>query len=794
MRRPLLGLAAVAALGCELGSRLGAADAGGLLALAAAAGVLALRARPGWATPALGFGFLALAAAAGAIERADFDANDVGARVESAEGAVEIGGVALADGAVVEGRGQIVLRVHEMGGETLARPAGARVAVGGEAALPEILAGDRVRLWASLRPPRGFATPGARDSQAAARRDGLAAFGYCKSARLVVVEGAGAGALARARAHARRQIAAYVPGESEQGLVRAMLLGDRAGLDAETLERFRASGTYHVLALSGAQVALVGALLLLGLRRLGVSPAVSGPLVAASLGIYAAFVGAEPPIVRAAIMAGVLLLGRSLELDGDALNLLGLAALVLLLRKPSEVGDPGFQLSFVATLGLVALTEPLRGFLPRVPARLSLALAGSLAAQLALAPLLVVHFHRLAPAALGLNLLAVPLSTAVLLLGAALVTATAGWEALGVPLGAAAGVAAQALLLSGGLVDLVPGLDVRVPDPWPPVLAAHVLGVLLLAIGRRVPGLLLSAVALAGLAWGGPRPGGDGRLEVAVLDVGQGDAIVVRSPRGRYLLVDAGGSHDERFDVGEAVVGPFLWHRRVRELDALVLTHAHPDHVGGASRLARSVRVGMVWEGPAPAGERAYAELSSRLRSAGTSRLAARRGACFDWDGVRIEVLGPPPPTRRPWRTRNDDSLVLRLRFGAFRMLLTGDAEAAGEGALEPGPLTVLKVAHHGSRTSTADDLLGAARPQLAVISVGERNPFGHPAPEVLDRLRRHGVGTFRTDRDGAVTIDTDGCRVRVRSERSRRDENILAVMQLRAFDDVLPSGTCRRF
>jgi competence protein ComEC len=794
MQRPLLVLAAAAALGCCLGGGLGAREAAVLLLLASCAAGLALATRPAWAASALCFGFLAVAAAAAAVERAAFETNSLGPAASLTDGSVEVAGVALRDAMVSEERVQLLLRVERMGGHALAVPAAARITVGGEARSPDVLEGDLVRAWTSLRPPRTHATPGAADGVAAARRDGVAAFGYCKSARLVSVDEASRTGLARARAHARRQVAAFVPGAREQGLVRAMLIGDRAGLDAETLERFRAAGTYHVLALSGAQVAIVAGLLLALLRGAGVGPGLAGPAAALSLAAYAAFVGGDAPVVRAAIMGGVVLLGRSLELDGDATNLLGLAGLVLLLRKPSEVADPGFQLSFVATLGLLLLTEPIRGALPALPGKLDLAVAGSLAAQLALAPLLVVHFHRLAPAAIVLNLVAVPLSTLVLLLGALLAAVTPVLPALGPALGTLAGWAAQGLLASGAALDLAPGLDVRAPDPWPPFVVTHALAVALLVAGRRGPGLLLSGVAVVGLGWGGPAPRGNGRLEIAVLDVGQGDAIAVRSPGGRYLLVDAGGSFDGRFDVGESVVSPFLWRRGVRRLDLLVLTHAHPDHAGGAPRIARNFRPGLVWEGPAPAGERAYAELAARLDAAGAARLAVRRGACVDWDGVRLDVLGPAAPARPPSRTRNDDSLVVRLSFGAFRMLLTGDVEAEGERVLRPGPVAALKVAHHGSRTSTTAELLARTRPQLAVISAGARNPFGHPAPEVVGRLGRHAVRVFRTDVDGAVLIETDGNAVHARSEGSRRDENFLAVMQLRASDDVLPSGTCRTF
>lgn len=777
MRRPLVGLAGFAALGCLLGDRLEATAAAVLVALAAASGLLALRARPAWAGAALAFGVLAVAAAAAAAERASFDRNGLTALLAAPpEGPVEVEGIALADASSLDGRGQITLRVDRLNGRPLEPPAGLRIAVGGAANLPPALEGDRVLAWTTLRAPRGYATPGARDAEADARRDGLAGFGYCKSARLVELRSRARWPLAVARAAAREQIGRFVPPGPEQGLVRAMLLGDRAGLDRETLEGFRASGTYHVLALSGAQVALVATLLLALLRRVGMGPGPAGPMVAVAVFAYAGLVGSEAPVVRAAIMAGVLLLGRSLELDADVVNLLGLAALVLLLRKPSEVSDPGFQLSFVATLGLVVLTEPVRSLLPPLPLKLDLAFAGSLAAQLALCPLLVIHFHRLAPAALLLNLVAVPLATAVLLAGGLLVLAALLWPALGPPLGAVAWSAARALLLSGQAPQALPALDVRVPDPALPVLAIHALAVALLACGRRRSGLTLSVLAVAGLVWGGPGAAPDGRLEVHILDVGQGDAIVLRSPSGRYALVDAGGSFDDRIDIGESVVAPFLWRRRVRQIDALILSHAHPDHVGGAARLVRSFGIGAVWEGPAPRQDRAYAELDAVLRAAGVSRLTLRRGARFDWDGVQLEVRGPAPPARPPLRTRNDDSLVIEVRLGRVAMLLPGDVEAAGEAALATGRVSLLKVAHHGSRSSSTPGLLGAADPWVAVISVGNRNPFGHPAPEVVQRLRERGVRTFRTDQDGSVRVDTDGRELRVRSSRSQRDENILVV------------------
>jgi competence protein ComEC len=593
-----------------------------------------------------------------------------------------------------------------------------------------------------------------------ARRGGWHASGYCKSGRLVTKTGRASGALAlagRVRAELRRRLVALVPPGPEQAVVRAMVLGDRTGLERETEEAFRIAGTYHVLALSGAQVALVAALLLWPLRYLCTSPALQAAVVSSLLGGYALLVGADVPVVRAVLMAVTVLVGRCVDLDADAANLLGGAGLLLLLARPGDCGDAGFQLSFAATLGLLLLTPKVIAWAPLLPLRLELALATSLAAQLALLPLLAFHFHRVAPAALVLNLLAVPLSTAVLLAGVAVLLASTlgGW--LAAPLGVLAFGAARALLWSGTVVEGVPFLDARVATPAAGFVVLYVVGLLGIVFSRaaRASWLLTGSTALA-LVLGLPAPVATGRLELTVLDVGQGDCLVVRSPAGRTMLVDSGGSFEGRLAIGERVLGPYLWFERIHGLDLLLLTHAHPDHVGGAPFLLKNFAVAEVWEGLAPRHDRGYETLDQTLRAALVARRAVVRGNVFDWDGARVAVLGPrghsPPPF-----TQNDDSVVLKLTLGRVSLLLAGDVEASGEVGLAPGAAQVLKVAHHGSRTSSGARLLAEVRPRVAIVSAGKANPFGHPHPELVERLGQAGAWLLRTDRDGAIKISTDG-------------------------------------
>jgi competence protein ComEC len=221
--------------------------------------------------------------------------------------------------------------------------------------------------------------------------------------------------------------------------------------------------------------------------------------------------------------------------------------------------------------------------------------------------------------------------------------------------------------------------------------------------------------------------------------------------------------------MGESVVAPYLWAHGIRRVEGVVVTHPHPDHGGGIPFLLRALDVGEAWEGVAPRGDAAYAALDDALRAAGVTRRAVGRGVRARWDGVEVEVLGPAggPP---PWKTRNDDSLVLVLRYGAVTVLLGGDVERAGEVLLAPGGAFAIKVPHHGSRSSSTPGLLTAVRPEVAVVSAGHRNRFGHPHPEVVARYQQAGATLLRTDRDGSVTLSTDGRRVWVGTYRDDRE------------------------
>jgi competence protein ComEC len=775
MARPLLLLAAAFALGSLLGTDLGARGVTVLLGLCGLVLATAQFRFSAWSTAGVVAAAVGLGAAGAGVEVLAYERQPLKAWLERDDDPTVprlIEGVVQGDARDAGDRFSLV--VDTAGGQV---PAGRlRIEIGGLAPRAEILDGDRVRLFATLGRPRGFQNPGAFDVLAAARHNGIVGTGYCKSPLLVRVRGRGEVGLlrdlaARGRSASRAVFRKWMVPGPEEGLVRAMVLGDRTGVAPDTAEAFRAAGTFHVLALSGTQVALLAGLLVAALRLAHASPLTIAVSTSLGVGFYSMFVGGDVPVVRAALMTIVVVAGKALDLDADLANLLGLAALLLLAYRPSNIADVGFQLSFGATLGLILLTGRFLEWLPRLPLRIDAAFAGSLAAQAALVPLLAVHFHRVTPAALVLNLVAVPLSGGVLLSGLALLAVSwnpllASWASL------VAWAFAHALLRSSEPAGWLPGLDPRVATPTIVAVLVYAAGVAsLLRRGNRAKTLLLGGTGL--LLMLAPRTAvGDGRLRLTVLDVGQGDGLVLRSPKGRVRLVDAGGSYDSRFDVGEAVVAPYLWSLGIARLDGILATHAHPDHVGGIPAILRDFRVREVAEGPAPGRDRVYEALDAFLASAKTSRRSVARGVSEVWDGVRLRVLGPTQEGPPPWRTRNDDSVVLEVAYGDVRFLLTGDIEAQGESRLQAGTAQVVKVPHHGSRTSSSAGFVRAVAPRVALVSAGFRNRFGHPDPGVVARYRQWGM-VLSTAEQGALTVSTDGRHIWVETYEGVHEERL---------------------
>ncbi|MCU0505873.1 MAG: ComEC/Rec2 family competence protein [Chloroflexi bacterium] len=694
---------------------------------------------------------------------------------------------------------------------------------------PEVGAGSRVTFTGRVRPP-GDDTYG---RSLAAR--GLA--GTIEIQTLVIGEPeAGPGAwLAGLRGFADLGLRASVP-EPAGGLAAGVLLGLRERVPRPVSAEFVATGLSHVVAISGWNIAIVVAALAALLRRAGRRPrlAVTFAVVIA----YVALVGASPPVVRAALMAGVVLAAREMGRAAGAASALGWAVTAMLVADPRAVDDPGFRLSAAATAGLIAWSAPLTARLSaiggrRLPASVAEALGVSLAAQAATLPLVLEGFGRVSLVSPAVNLVVAPIVAPAMAAGAValcggMLAVAAALPAVGALAGLPAWVAFGAVIAAASVGAQVPFASVAVGPPISQLLAASAATALVLvgtARGRAFAGGALArllprrargverpldagasrarhgadpadgpvaaqrlrqaggappggrrtrvaavalAVVVAGVAIGAARmPDGHPRLDV--LDVGQGDAILVSGSHGGRVLVDGGPDPDRLVAALDALVPP--WDRRI---DVVVVSHPHEDHVGGLPGLFGRYAVGrVVGSGLAGAGP-GWAAWEEAREAHGVAATTAAAGDLIRVDDVRLRVLWPDPGSAHgrasdDGRAVNDTSVVLLGDADGARFLLPGDAEDDVDPVLRARGLprvTVFKVAHHGSRTASSDALLDAIDPPIAVISVGAHNTYGHPSPVTLRRLESHGSRTFRTDRDGRVGVTFEAGRATVHTER----------------------------
>ncbi|MEP7116545.1 MAG: DNA internalization-related competence protein ComEC/Rec2 [Acidobacteriota bacterium] len=666
------------------------------------------------------------------------------------------------------------------------------------ARMDEWRAGRHVTMTATARLPRSFRDQGVPDARADLVRRRAALVGTVKSAALVeparigsIVSEAAAAVRARTRAALRR--AAGPSGGEAAAIGAAVLIGDRVGLDPELQRRLQRAGTYHVIAISGGNIALVTVVVLVVARA--ATRHRRRRLLAAGLALvaYAAIVGGGASVLRATGMALVGMAAQMLDQRGAAVNVLALTAGVLLAADPLLAFDVGFWLTTAATAGIMLGLAPGRPGEARWRRLVRTLLVTSVWAEVALLPVAATVFQQVTVAGVVLSAIAIP-GMALAQMAAARALAA---DLLVPPLLPLTGVVLRAGALmvteSARVVDFMPWLAWHVP---PPALGAVVVyyaacaawlwarhpdrATALAARVRRVSTVAFPAavmwVAAAPLSlW----PWAPGDLRVTALDVGQGEALLVQFPNGRRLLVDAGGVTADGRDLGDRVVGPALRARGVRRVDYLLVTHADADHIGGAASLVGQFTPHEVWTGIPVAGDVATAALHAAADEIGATWRRVAAGDHVDIGQVRLDVLHPAPADWERQRVRNDDSVAVSLGLGRVRVLLTGDIGAevepsvlAAAGGLDDGVprlLTVLKVAHHGSAGSSSEPFLTSLHPAVALVSAGAGNRFGHPAPPVLARLDAVGADLWRTDRDGEITVRTDGRAVELSSFIGRR-------------------------
>jgi competence protein ComEC len=683
---------------------------------------------------------------------------------------------------------------------------GVIVSVGG-AAPP-----DRVLEWRArrtiqapmvFRRPARFLNDGVPDFEDALARDGTTLFGTVKSALVVEVASHGGPIdelAADIRVHVRTALATWVAPHStvSAAIAAAVLIGDRTGVPDGTREALQAAGTYHVIAISGGNIAIVAAGACGLLALIGIRGRVGALLTILVLIAFAAVVTAGPSVWRATLMAIAYFAARAADHRTPVWQATAVAAAIVLIVRPLDLGDPGFILTFGATMALVEGARRGATLLPaslQPPSRNASAahqslrrggsktratgagvlswivatVIGSLAVEAALLPVSASVFSRVTSAGVVLNLLAVP-AMGVVQIAAMTVTLTTSMPLLAYGAGWTAHAAASVLVSSAHLVSAAPWLAARVPPPGAVIVLVYYAALLAaIAASRRlrVAGAIVFLLSLAAIVSGvDPSTVARGAqlqppLRLTVFDVGQGESMLLEAG-GRTLLVDTGGApFGGGVDIGRRVLAPALWAPGIRSLDAMLVTHGDPDHLGGALAVADDFRPRQIWEGirlPHHPPTRALLSDAARLR---IPVAPLRAGQQLDAGDIRLHVLYPPPPDWERRRVRNDDSVVLEVVYRDVAILLTGDISADIEREivprLTPARIRILKVAHHGSRTSSSSALLETWRPRIALISCGRGNRFGHPTPEVLQRLEAIGATVMRTDLDGQITIETDG-------------------------------------
>jgi competence protein ComEC len=643
-------------------------------------------------------------------------------------------------------------------------------------------AGRTITVPVTFRRPSRYLDDGVADFERDAALNGITLLGSAKSALLVDVVRRGTRLdewAADARAFVRASIGRWVRphGDLPASIVTAVLIGDRTGLPDDVRVRLQAAGTYHVIAISGGNIAILAAIVLAVFAVFGVPGRLAAAAAIVLLVAYAAVVAAGPSVWRATLMAVLYFGARVFDHRASPSHALLLAAGIIALVHPLDVRDAGFLLTFGATAGLLGAGRMAEKWLPRgrVLAWVTAPVIASIAAETVLLPVSATVFSRVTFAGLLLNLIAIPAMALVQVAGMVAVALDRA-PAIASAAGRLAAGGASVLVSSGDFVDMVPALVHRVPAPPPWIVVAYYLALLVAWRGSPRRRLVAQvAVACAGVlivTGRDPLTPSSRRdvLRLTTLDVGQGESLLLEPPGADPILIDTGGSPfgGGAFDIGGRVVAPALWARHVRRLGTLLVTHGDPDHLGGARAVLSDFRPRSVWWGtPVPRHEPSLGFVTS---AAGQGSVVAFRRAGDEvvLGGVRLRILHPPPPEWERQKVRNDDSVVVEVVYGNVAVLLTGDITAAVERAivpdLTPAPVRVLKVAHHGSRTSSSRQLLEGWHPQIALISCGRGNTFGHPAPEVLERLASIGARVYRTDRDGELTVESDGKRVSVRT------------------------------
>ena len=638
--------------------------------------------------------------------------------------------------------------------------------------------GDRITAEGKIRRPHGYQNPGQIDTALLLRTQGITASLSARRGSVSIESRDDISPweqwvrrAAEIRTHYLERMRAVMP-RTDAAAIFAMLFGGYEGIDPALLEAYTTTGIVHILSVSGSHISLIAAVVAWIAVILRLPRWFGAAAVISAIFFYVLLAGMVPPAVRSGMMGGAAFLGLVLGRERDAKYLLLLTGLFMLMVSPLLLFHISFQLSFLATAGLLFLAPVLAAKMHRLPRLVSMAFSITIAAQLMVLPVLAWYFNQVSISALLANLVVVPIVELIIIMGL-----FAGIVAYLLPLFGGILFAADSVLLgisfeltralaafplskvwlpSMGIVPSVCYYAVILMLCAPTEMRRKILSRFLAY--RRIAAVLCLALLVGVCAWRMVMPR---EMAVHFIDVGQGDCALVVTPHGHAMLFDTGGTRDSAFDIGARVDVPYLLHYGVREVDYIFLSHAHEDHAAGAGAILSRLPVKHVYT--ADEGRHAYA-MSMRLGDANPllSKLSrAAAGDTFVLDGVTVEVLYAPALDPLDNATGNEVSNVYRIRYGDASFLFTGDLIREHEqrmlAAGTDASATVLKIPHHGSHTSSSEEFIRAVHPMYAVYCVGAGNSFGHPHADVVERYKQMQVKTLRTDEDGAIVFRTDG-------------------------------------
>ncbi|MBI4640039.1 MAG: DNA internalization-related competence protein ComEC/Rec2 [Candidatus Tectomicrobia bacterium] len=685
--------------------------------------------------------------------------------------------------------------------------------------------GDRIVVRdIRLRSPRNFLNKGSFDYESFMRGRGIyATGGVSRGDKITIVERGVRSALFSVvydfKEAMLRGIDRAVQ-EPQASMMKATILGERRTLNEEVQEVFTRSGIIHLISVSGLHVGFVAWMFFVMFRMLSSLilfdalpplPWIIRPSrVAILLSIfpvllYALLIGDNAPTTRSTIMAVTYLLAALLGRGKDLLNLLSLAALIILFWHPQAILDASFQLSFLLVLIIIWAVSVLpnlklfqkeeSSIMLDLQRKIAAFILVSLSVTVGSFPLIAYHFNQITPLSFFTNLIVIPLSSIAIplgLIGAGLAPFS---EFLSTPLLKGTGVLFEVIYFVAKRVASLSIATFDIPTPsLVTVVSCYLLLFTLLHLKRR----WLSRVAVAisfcavvlSLIWQLIPPSPDGKLRVTFLDVGQGEATFMKFPDGQTMLIDGGGSTFGTLDIGRAVVVPYLYATRIGKIDLMVATHPHPDHIKGLQSVAQLFKVDRFWSSGVSSWNEEYQKLQAILEGKKVRGENVLRGMIWEpGSGVKVSVLHPTDHSlkilSKGEKAENNNSVVIKVTHGEVSFLMTGDLEKEGERDLLQSGLdlqsTILKAAHHGSKTSSTEPFLKKVNPQIAVISLGSENRFGFPDSRVLQRYGDQGVKVYRTDLGGAIEVVSDGKEYKITTYREeRKGEGVGATVSTR--------------